>query len=92
MKWVFPCRGGHGCALVAPHAGAGIEITADNNVWEPGVYVAPHAGAGIEISSAISLLCCARLVAPHAGAGIEIRSQYQRWTKRSRRPPRGGGN
>ena len=33
---------------VAPHAGAWIEIDADNNVWEPGI-VAPHAGAWIEM-------------------------------------------
>ena len=56
--------------MVAPHAGAWIEIT-KNGTKEDTFAVAPHAGAWIEISSS-RYSRMKNSVAPHAGAWIEI--------------------
>ena len=57
--------------LVAPHAGAWIEIPLVRiNIYV--IRVAPHAGAWIEISSGGRRRGRRRAVAPHAGAWIEI--------------------
>ena len=57
--------------MVAPHAGAWIEIHRRPHRTNAAIVVAPHAGAWIEI-----LPSCpwsrASSVAPHAGAWIEI--------------------
>ncbi len=56
--------------MVAPHAGAWIEIIVIRLIIQQ-KSVAPHAGAWIEISL-FSISCKYRSVAPHAGAWIEI--------------------
>ena len=56
--------------LVAPHAGAWIEIRLFAT-YTGGNVVAPHAGAWIEIAL-VGLCQCFVDVAPHAGAWIEI--------------------
>ena len=56
--------------LVAPHAGAWIEMTS-LATWCPCVLVAPHAGAWIEMDCVPGLNGW-RHVAPHAGAWIEM--------------------
>ena len=77
--------------IVAPHAGAWIEIfVLACGVRHAVKRVAPHAGAWIEISLANWSSCLFWRVAPHAGAWIEIC-----WMERSKpcpagRPPRGG--
>jgi len=74
--------------MVAPHAGAWIEISIANAKPISGL-VAPHAGAWIEITG----YRVARLggyVAPHAGAWIEISDGNITITLNGRRPSRRG--
>ena len=56
--------------MVAPHAGAWIEIDRFD-LFNVGARVAPHAGAWIEIDMRINADSVEN-VAPHAGAWIEI--------------------
>ena len=57
-------------AIVAPHAGAWIEIISVVTSWQQ-YAVAPHAGAWIEMLTLQELTVVCQ-VAPHAGAWIEI--------------------
>ena len=68
----YPLAAGlDGDGLVAPHAGAWIEIPL--RLWKAKLKtVAPHAGAWIEILNPNDLLKVGWQVAPHAGAWIEM--------------------
>ena len=57
--------------MVAPHAGAWIEILNQRRRASARKEVAPHAGAWIEIFME-KVTCQSVSVAPHAGAWIEI--------------------
>ena len=74
--------------MVAPHAGAWIEIFCAGSVGTP-LGVAPHAGAWIEMPSSIDRVAAVRRVAPHAGAWIEILSFERWWDDETSRTPRG---
>ena len=60
--------------LVAPHAGAWIEIIIPDIIKKSSFIVAPHAGAWIEIENDTTVKTMISTVAPHAGAWIEISS------------------
>jgi len=66
---LFDCCEASSVYIVAPHAGAGIEITISAKTYAE-LEVAPHAGAGIE-TLVIGFVAISIVVAPHAGAGIE---------------------
>ncbi len=76
-------------SLVAPFAGAWIEISAPKVLDTPDI-VAPFAGAWIEIATSLSLcnICC---VAPFAGAWIEINKRGNRFTQGESLPSRERG-
>ena len=73
--------------MVAPHAGAWIEINIRNAI---GLlqYVAPHAGAWIEIWI-VEKKISREEVAPHAGAWIEIRPKICFYDLNTSRTPCG---
>ena len=76
-------------SVVAPHAGAWIEIPTSANVSSK-VIVAPHAGAWIEMVTRAPMRD-RRAVAPHAGAWIEIGHNKVSFVVLRSRPTRARG-
>ena len=73
--------------LVAPYAGAWIEILARTPTKDRSL-VAPYAGAWIEMFQ-YSICWSYCLVAPYAGAWIEIQKEQELTTQQLRRSLRG---